>query len=142
LYYASNYNVINNTQTYNNAGYGIWFANGSNRNTMNNFQAYNNAVGVFGDLTTQENILNRAAIYNNSDAGIYFKNASGNSLNDVRIYHNTIGIKSLYSSMGNKYYGDLRLFDNTSNFDGTNGVDTNLSAGTAGIFPYAGTLNT
>jgi hypothetical protein len=34
--------------------------------------------------------------------------------------------------MGNKYYGDLKLFDNTSsNFDGTSGTDTTLSAGTA-----------
>ena len=45
--------------------------------------------------------------------------------------------------MGNKYYGDLKLFDNTSaNFDGTNGSDSNLSAGTAGLFPYAGVLST
>jgi len=45
--------------------------------------------------------------------------------------------------MGNKYYGDLKLFDNISaNFDGTNGSDSNLSAGTAGLFPYAGVLST
>jgi len=45
--------------------------------------------------------------------------------------------------MGNKYYGELKLFDNTTaNFDGTSGTDINLSAGTAGIFPYAGTLST
>ena len=143
LYYASNYNVINNTQTYNNINYGIWFANGSNRNTMNNFQAYNNAVWVFWDLTTQENVLNRAAIYNNSDAGIYFKNASGNALNDVKIYHNAIGIKSLYSSIGNQYYGEFKVFDNTStNFDGTNGNDSSLFAGTAWLFAYAGVLTT
>lgn len=143
LYYSSDYNVINNTQTYNNAEYGIWFANGSNRNTMNNFQAYNNAIWVFWDLTTQENVINRAAIYNNSDAGIYFKNASSNVLNDVKIYHNTVGLRALYSSMGNKYYGDLKLFDNIwNNFDWTNAADGNLSAGTAWLFAYAWTLST
>ena len=142
LYYSSNYNVINNTQTYNNGLYGIWLANWSNRNTINNFQSYNNTIGIFWDLTTKENVINRAALFNNSDAGIYFKNASGNMLNDVMIYHNTIGIKTLYSSLGNKYYGELKLFDNWSNFDGTIGNDTYLSPGTAGLFPYGGTLTT
>ena len=143
LYYASNYNVINNTQMYNNGLYGIWFANGSSRNTMNNFQAYNNDIWVFWDLTTQENIINRAAIYNNSGAGIYFKNASGNILNDVRIYNNAVGIRTLYSSMGNKYYGELKMFDNwLQNFDGTSGNDSSLSAGTAWLFAYPGTLST
>lgn len=143
LYYSSNYNVINNTQAYNNYTYGIWFANGSNRNTMNNFQAYNNTVWVFWDLTTQENILNRAAIYNNSEAGIYFKNASGNVVNDVKIYHNTIGIKTLFGSVWNKYYGSLSLMDNIwGNFDGTNGNDGVLSPGSAWLFAYGGTLTT
>ena len=143
LYYASNYNVINNTQTYNNGSYGIWFANGSNRNTMNNFQSYNNMIGVFWDLTTQENIINRAAIYNNSDAGIYLKNASGNVLNDVKIYHNGVGIQTLYNSVGNKFYWELKLFDNTwGNLDGTNANDSFLSAGAAGLFAYAGVLST
>ena len=143
LYYASNYNVINNTQIYNNSGYGIWFANGSNRNTMNNFQAYNNDIWIFGDLTTTENILNRAAIYNNSSVGIYFKNSSGNVLNDVRIYNNGIGIRTLYSSLGNTYYGDLNLFDNVWwNFDGTSGHDTYLSPGSVSIFPYWGIITT
>jgi hypothetical protein len=50
-------------------------------------------------------------------------------LNDVMIYHNTIGIRMLYSSLGNKYYGELRFFDNISNnFDGTSGSDNSLSA--------------
>ncbi len=142
LYYASNYNVINNTQVFNNGSYGIWFANGSSRNTMNNFQAYNNQIGVFGDLTTQENIINRAAIYNNTDAGIYFKNASGNSLNDVRLYNNTVGIRTLYSSANNKFYGELRMFDNWTNFDGTTAADWMLSVGSAGLFPYAGAITT
>lgn len=143
LYYSSNYNVINNTQSYNNNGYGIWFANGSNRNTINNFQAYNNTVWIFWDLTTKENVINRSAIYNNSDVGIYLKNSSNNMFNDIRVYNNTIGIKALYSSQDNKYYGELKLFDNTwGNFDGTNGSDTYFTAGTAGLFPYAGTLST
>ena len=142
LYYASNYNVINNTQIYNNGTYGIRFANGSSRNTMNNFQAYNNGIWVFWDLTTQENILNRAAIYNNSTAGIYFKNSSGNMLNDVRVYNNAIGIRTLYSSMGNKYYGDLKLSGNWSDFDGTSGNDSYLAPGSAGLFPYGWTLTT
>ncbi len=143
LYYSSNYNVINNTQTYNNNGYGIWFANWSNRNTINNFQSYNNVVWIFWDLTTKENVINRTAIYNNSDAGIYFKNSSGNMLNDVRVYNNTIGIRALYSSQGNKYYWELKIFDNAGgNFDGTLGNDVYFSAGTAGLFPYAGILST
>ncbi len=142
LYYASNYNVINNTQVYNNTAYGIWFANGSSKNTMNNFQAYNNQIGIFWDLTTKENVLNRAAIYNNSEAGIYFKNASGNALNDVMIYNNTKGIKALYSSNNNKYYGELKFFANTSDLDGTDANDGYLAPGTAGLFPYEGTLIT
>ncbi len=143
LYYASNYNVINNTQSYNNWSYGIRFANGSSRNTMNNFQAYNNGIGLFWDLTTQENILNRAAIYNNSDAGIYFKNSSGNILNDVRIYNNTIGIRTLYSSPGNKYYGELKMFANVSgNFEGTTGNDMSFAPWSSALFSLPGTLNT
>lgn len=143
LYYSSNYNVINNTQAYNNTTYGIWFANGSQRNTINNIQVYNNTVWVFGDLTTKENVINRAAIYNNSDAGIYLKNSSSNMLNDVRLYNNGVGIRTIYSSIGNKYYGELKFFDNWGgNFDWTLGNDTYLSAGTAGLFPYAGVLST
>jgi len=143
LYYSSNYNVINNVQTYNNGSYGIWFANGSRRNTINNFQSYNNAVWMFWDLTTQENVINRAAIYNNSTAGVYFKNSSNNMLNDVSIFNNTIGIKTLYSSMGNRFYWELKLFDNTwGNLDGTTGNDTYLSAGDAGLFPYGGAITT
>lgn len=143
LYYSSNYNVITNTQVYNNNSYGIWFANGSKRNTLNNFQSYNNTIGVFWDLTTQENVLNRAAIYNNSDAGIYLKNASNNIFNDVRLHNNAIGIRTLYSSLGNIYYGNLELFGNTlGNFDGTTGSDIYLSPGSAGFFPYGGTLIT
>ncbi len=143
LYYSSNYNFINNSQSYNNTSYGIRFANGSNRNAINNFQAYNNAIGIFWDLTTQENIINRVALYNNSDAGISLKNSSGNMLNDVRAYHNALGIRTLYSSQGNKYYGELSLFDNVwGNFDGTSGTDAFLSPWTAGLFPYAGTLST
>ncbi len=143
LYYASNYNVINNTQSYNNWSYGIRFANGSSRNTMNNFQTYNNGIGLFWDLTTQENILNRAVIYNNSDAGIYFKNSSGNILNDVRIYNNTIGIRTLYSSPGNKYYGELQMFANANgNFEGTTGNDISFAPWSSALFSLPGTLNT
>lgn len=143
LYYSSNYNIINNTQTYNNNGYWIWFANGSQKNTINNFQSYNNTIWIFWDLTTKENIINRSVIYNNSDVGIDLKNSSGNILNDVRVYNNTIGIRVLYNSQGNKYYGELKLFDNTWwNFDGTLGNDSYLSAGTAWFFPYAGILTT
>lgn len=75
--------------TYNNSGYGIWFANGSYANAMNNFQSFNNTVGIYGDLTTQQNIINRAMLYNNSEYGLLLKNSSGNLLNDVQIYHNT-----------------------------------------------------
>ncbi|MEI6671893.1 MAG: hypothetical protein WCL02_00565 [bacterium] len=57
--------------------------------------------------------MNRSAIYNNSDVGIYFKNSSNNMFNDIRIYNNKLGIKALYNSQGNKYYGELKLFDNT-----------------------------
>ncbi len=143
LYYSSNYNVINNSQTYNNSWYGIWFANWSSRNAINNFQSYNNTFWVFWDLTTQENVINRAAIYNNSDAGIYFKNSSGNMLNDVRVYHNTLGIRSLYSSQWNKYYWELSLFDNVwGNFEWTVGNDTYLSPGAAWLFAYAWLLST
>jgi len=143
LNYSSNYNVINNAQIYNNNWFGIWFANGSNRNTMNNIQVYNNIVWIFGDLTTKENVINRAAIYNNSDVGIYFKNSSNNMLNDVRLYTNGMGIRTLYTSLGNKYYGELKFFDNWwGNFDGTSGSDEYLSPGAAGLFPYAGVLST
>ncbi len=142
LYYTSNYNVINNTQTYNNGSYGIWFANGSKRNTINNVQWYNNAIGIFWDLTTQENVFNRVALYNNSTAGISLKNSSGNIFNDIRLYNNTVGIASLYSSIGNTYYWELQLFDNWEHFNWTNGNDTYLSVGMAGIFPYGGILST
>ena len=61
----------------------------------------------------------------------------------MKSYHNGVGIRTLYNSAGNKFYGELKLFDNAGgNFDGTNGNDGNLAAGTAGIFPYAGILTT
>ncbi len=127
LYYSSNYNVINNTQTYNNNWYGIWFANGSKRNTLNNFQSYNNTIGVFGDLTTQQNVFNVAAIYNNSELGISLKNSSYNVFHNVRIYNNGLWIRTLYSSIGNTFEGDLKLFANWwGDFSGTNGDDTYL----------------
>jgi hypothetical protein len=130
LYLASNYNVINNDQSYNNSGYGIWFANGSHNNAMNNFQAYNNQVGVFADLTTSSNIINKAMLYNNSDYGLSLKNSSGNILNDVKIYNNTIGIKTVFNSINNAFYGQLMLFDNLSgDFEGTNGDDISLKQG-------------
>ncbi|MEI7919085.1 MAG: hypothetical protein WCH65_02480 [bacterium] len=40
------------------------------------------------------------------------------------------------------YYGELFLFDNGKNFDGTSGNDNYLAPATAGIFPYGGTLST
>lgn len=143
LYYSSNYNVINNSQFYNNGSYGIWVANWSNRNTINNTQAYNNSIGIFWDLTTQENVINRTAVYNNSSVGIYLKSSSDNILNDVRVYNNSIGIRTLYGSVGNIYYGELKLFDNAWwNLDGTTSNDSYLTSGAAGLFAYAGTLTT
>gem|GEM_PF-3880720 len=47
------------------------------------------------------------------------------------IYRNTVGIRTLFSSLNNTYYGDLKLFDNTSNFDGTTANDGYLSLGSA-----------
>ena len=142
LSYASNYNVINNTQVYNNSGYGIRFADGSNRNTINNFQAYRNKIGIFWDLTTQENIINRAAIYNNSEAGISLKNSSGNTLNDIMLFKNAIGIKALYNSPGNKYYGEFKLYDNTADFEWTNGNDTYLGPSSSSLFPNGWSMTT
>ena len=140
--YDSNYNIVNNTQIYNNGLYGIWFANGSKKNTINNSQIYNNAVGIFGDWTTQNNVINKTTIYNNSTAGILFKNSSNNILNDVRIYNNEKGIQTLYNSVNNIFYGDLYLFDNGNNFDGTTADDGYLTSSDGWDFAYGGTLTT
>jgi hypothetical protein len=45
------------------------------------------------------------------------------------LYNNTIGINTLYSSLNNSYYGELKLFSNGTDFDGTNGNDSYLSPG-------------
>lgn len=52
-----------------------------------------------------------------------------------------VGIRTLYNSPGNKYYGELKMFANANgNFEGTSGNDASFAPGSSPLFSLPGTL--
>ncbi|MFA5748039.1 MAG: right-handed parallel beta-helix repeat-containing protein, partial [Candidatus Absconditabacterales bacterium] len=110
-FHSSLNNIINNSKFYNN-NIGISLYNSGN-NTINNSQVHNNNLGIYF-YSSSNNLINNVQIYNNSDIGISLYNSLNNIINGSQVYNNTYGIYNYGNSIGNKYYGNLKLFANFS----------------------------
>ncbi len=103
----SNYNTLNNIQTYNNTN-GIYINTQSNYNTINNVKAYNNSNWIQINASSG-NIINNSQTYNNAQ-WMYLYYGSNNIINNSQAYNNTTYWVNIYSS--NNVLNNIQSYNN------------------------------
>jgi len=139
------YTLINNSEFYNNATYGIYYTNATElkNNVINSTKIFNNTNGVSfssngnGAITNSiffnngiglnnynNNFIHNSLFYNNVTA--IKNNTAVATLSDLKIFNNLIGID--FTNLTNqKFYNTITFQNNVQNF--TNGTIANLSTG-------------
>ncbi len=120
---TTEYNIINNTQVYNNVQAGIWVNYElAKYNTINNSQIYNNGShGIWFKYNASNGVINNTQSYSNGGRGVSlttdydWSQDSNFVINNSQMYNNVdYGLSVWWDVTNNEYYGSIKLFGNGS----------------------------
>jgi len=117
VYSQSNYVTINNSESYDNAFYGIWFYNSMSYGKINNSSVYNNSnYGIMFQTSANSWEINNTKIYNNTLWWVYIASSSLYAqINNSQMYNNTGNGVYVYNNAHYTQINNSQIYNNSAN---------------------------